>query len=85
MLQFILWFDLKTDSGHCNQGLLDLVVVLVGSNLVLVLVFLECVVLFAFLGGAGPRSLSPRSKHVVPVTEGKTCVRARLHVTVQWA
>lgn len=54
---FLVWLGKK--SGSSNQGVLKLLVVLIGSISSRFVVILECVVLFTFLGGAGPLSLSP--------------------------
>ena len=55
-LQFIFWFQF---SGSWNQGLLDLLLMLVGGFWCSLVIILECVELFAFFYGAGPLPLSP--------------------------
>lgn len=56
--EVILWLNFATESRNCNQRVLDLLAVLVGSSSSCSAVLLGWVLLYAFLGGAGPLSLS---------------------------
>ena len=56
--EVIVCLNFATESRNCNQRVLDLLAVLVGSSSSCSAVLLGWVLLYAFLGGAGPLSLA---------------------------